>query len=167
MTKTGKNLLIWKSHVTRTRRAAYTSNGMQLKIILQIILSATSVLSRSPIAYNTTASLDKLTWTDYVDYVEFFTHDKVFICKFRNKKAVFWIICIKSGYQLEHYSCHLLVVSFSEQINLKNRIILLFVKTSQKMKAVPYMEKPCDDDRKRKEDPYMEKSRNNDQKRCV
>ena len=31
-------------------------------------LSATSILSRSPIAYNTTASLDKLTCTDYKDF---------------------------------------------------------------------------------------------------
>ena len=29
--------------------------------------SATSIPSRSPMAYNTTASLDKLTCTDYVD----------------------------------------------------------------------------------------------------
>ena len=32
------------------------------------LLSATSNLSRSPIAYKTTASLDKLTCTDYVDF---------------------------------------------------------------------------------------------------
>ena len=31
-------------------------------------LSATSILSRCPVAYNTTASLDKLTCTDYVDF---------------------------------------------------------------------------------------------------
>ena len=30
--------------------------------------SAASILSRSPMAYNTTASLDKLTCTDYVDF---------------------------------------------------------------------------------------------------
>ena len=32
------------------------------------LLSATSILSRSPMAYNTTALLDKLTCTDYVDF---------------------------------------------------------------------------------------------------
>ena len=32
------------------------------------LLSATSILSRSPMAYNTTASLDKLTCTDYVNF---------------------------------------------------------------------------------------------------
>ena len=32
------------------------------------LLSATSILSHSPMAYNTTASLDKLTCTDYVDF---------------------------------------------------------------------------------------------------
>ena len=47
---------------------------MQLKIILYFsftktsLLSATSFLSRSAIAYNITASLDKLTCTDYVDF---------------------------------------------------------------------------------------------------
>ena len=34
---------------------------------IKSLLSATSILSRSPIAYNTTASLDKLAGTDYVD----------------------------------------------------------------------------------------------------
>ena len=32
------------------------------------LLSATSILSRSPMAHNTTVSLDKLTCTDYVDF---------------------------------------------------------------------------------------------------
>ena len=32
------------------------------------LLSAASILSRSPMAYNTTASLDKLTCNDYVDF---------------------------------------------------------------------------------------------------
>ena len=44
------------------------------KIILQLsftkksLLSATSILSRSPIAYNTTVSLDKLSCTNYGDF---------------------------------------------------------------------------------------------------
>ena len=33
-----------------------------------MLLSATTILSRSPMAYNTTASLDKLTCTDFVDF---------------------------------------------------------------------------------------------------
>ena len=32
------------------------------------LVSATSILSLSPMAYNSTASLDKLTCTDYVDF---------------------------------------------------------------------------------------------------
>ena len=32
------------------------------------IISATSILSCSPMVYNTTASLDKLTYTDYLDF---------------------------------------------------------------------------------------------------
>ena len=57
------------------QKHAYISNEMQLQnhsLIFchknQSILSATSILSRSPMAYNTTASLDKLTCTDYVDF---------------------------------------------------------------------------------------------------
>ena len=58
-----------------TERDAYTSNKMQLqyhslKFLHKIksVLSATSILSRSPMAYNFTASLDKLTYTKYVDF---------------------------------------------------------------------------------------------------
>ena len=75
MPKKGKNLLIWTSHVTMTKRDAYISNEMQLKINLYFFFhkiksffSATSILSRSPMANSTTASLDKLTCTDYVDF---------------------------------------------------------------------------------------------------
>ena len=59
------------------------------------------------------------------------------------------------------------VASFSEQMNLKNKILLLFVQTYQKRKEVPYMEMSRDNDKKRKEFPYMEMSRGNDQKTCV
>ena len=52
-------------------------------------------------------------------------------------------------------------------MNLKNKILLLFVKTFQKRKDVPYMEMSRDNGRKKKESPYMELSRDNDQKRCV
>ena len=72
MTKKWKNILIWKYHVTlvRTKTVTYSS-----QIIVQLsfskinsLLSATSILSRSPMAYNTTAFLDKLVCTDYVDF---------------------------------------------------------------------------------------------------
>ena len=63
MTDKGKSLLIWKCHVTMTKKDAYISNFHSLKS-----LSATSIPSRSPMAYNTTASLDKLTCTDYVNF---------------------------------------------------------------------------------------------------
>ena len=54
-----------KRCVYRERKAAPKSffNFHSLKS-----LSATSILSCSPMAYNTTASLDKLTCTDYVDF---------------------------------------------------------------------------------------------------
>ena len=74
MSKKGKNLLIWESHVTMTKRNAYKSHEMQLQKHpstsfhkIKSLPSAASILSRSPMAYNTTASLDKLTCTDYED----------------------------------------------------------------------------------------------------
>ena len=58
-----------------TIRDAYISNEKQLQnhssiffYINKSLLSATSFLSWSPLAYNTTASSDKLTCTDYVDF---------------------------------------------------------------------------------------------------
>ena len=57
-----------------TEKDAYLSNEMQLEKQSSTffhknksLLSATSILSRSPIAYNTTASLEKLTYTDHVE----------------------------------------------------------------------------------------------------
>ena len=68
----GKNLFIRKYHVTMPRTKAVTHSS---QIIVQLsfskinsLLSATSILSRSPMAYNTTASLDELAFTDYVDF---------------------------------------------------------------------------------------------------
>ena len=58
--------------MTLTRTKAMT---FIFQIIVQLsfsklnsLLSATSILSRSPMAYNTTETLDKLTCTDYVDF---------------------------------------------------------------------------------------------------
>ena len=71
MTNEGKNLLIWKCHVTMTKKEAYISNGMKHQNQSLIFIhenkspfSATSIL----FAYSTIASLDKLTCTDYVDF---------------------------------------------------------------------------------------------------
>ena len=67
-----KDFLIRKYHVTLTRIKAATYS---YQIIFQLsfsqinpLLSDKSILSRSPMAYNTTASLDKQTCTDYVDF---------------------------------------------------------------------------------------------------
>ena len=75
MIKRGKNLLIWKYHVTRTKKDAYISNKMQLQNCSltfmhknKSLLSATSILSHSPKAYNATATLNKLTCTEYEDF---------------------------------------------------------------------------------------------------
>ena len=61
--------------MTMTKADAYIKNDMQLQNQSSIliprnksVLSATSFLSRSPMAYNFTASLDKLSFTDYVDF---------------------------------------------------------------------------------------------------
>ena len=56
------------------QKHAYISNELQLQnhslifVHKKTLLSATSILSRSSMAHNTTASLDKLTCTDYVDF---------------------------------------------------------------------------------------------------
>ena len=72
MTKKGKKFHIWKYHVTLARTKAVTCSS---QIIVQLsfskinsLLSATRILSRSPMAYNTTETLDKLTCSDYVDF---------------------------------------------------------------------------------------------------
>ena len=72
MTKKGRSILIWKYHVTLARTKAVTYSS---QIIVQLSLSkinslfsATTILSHSPMAYNTTASLDRLICTDYVDF---------------------------------------------------------------------------------------------------
>ena len=72
MTKKGKNIVIWKYHVTLARTEAVTYSS---QIIVQLsfskinsLLSATSILPRSPMAYNITAFLNKLACTDYVDF---------------------------------------------------------------------------------------------------
>ena len=75
MTKKGQNIIIRKCHVTVTENDAYMSNEMQLQNHSSTfihknksLLPATSIPSRSPVAYNTTASLNNLTCTDYVDF---------------------------------------------------------------------------------------------------
>ena len=57
------------------QKHAYISNEMQLQTLSltfihknKSLLSVTSMLSCLAMAYNTTASLDKLTCTDYVDF---------------------------------------------------------------------------------------------------
>ena len=72
MTKKEKKILIWKYHVTlaRTKAVNYSSQIIvQLSFSkINLLLSATIILSRSPMAYNTTAFLDQLTCTDYLDF---------------------------------------------------------------------------------------------------
>ena len=72
MNKKGRRILIWKYHVTLARTKAVTYSS---QIIVQLsfskinsLFSASTILSRSTMAYNTTASLDKLNCTDYVDF---------------------------------------------------------------------------------------------------
>ena len=72
MIKKGKKIPIWKYHVTMARTKAVTYSS---QIIVQLSFSkinlrfsATSILSRSPMAHNTTENLDRLACTDYVDF---------------------------------------------------------------------------------------------------
>ena len=67
-----KYFLIRKYHLTlaRTKVVTYISHIIVQLSFLKInpLLSATSILSRSPMAFNTTETLDKLACTDYVDF---------------------------------------------------------------------------------------------------
>ena len=74
-TKHGKNLLIWKCHLTKTNKRgvfryqiAATKSFFDVHSQKRSILSATSILSCSPMAYNTTASLEQLACADFVDF---------------------------------------------------------------------------------------------------
>ena len=73
----GRNLFIRKNHVTMTKKMCvykyrYAAQNRSLTIFHKnkTLLSATSILSRSPMAYNTTTAFDKLFCTDYVDFDE-------------------------------------------------------------------------------------------------
>ena len=75
-TQKEKRFYNWKCHVTMTEKDGYTSKELQLqnhsltfihKNNTSILLT-TSILSRSPMAHTTTASLDNLTCTDNVDF---------------------------------------------------------------------------------------------------
>ena len=52
-------------------------------------------------------------------------------------------------------------------MNLRNKILLLFVQTYQKRKEVPYKELSRDNDQKEKGFPYMQMPRDNDPKGFV
>ena len=52
----------------------------------------------------------------------------------------------------------MIVESFSEEIILKNKLLLLFVQTYQKRKEVPFMDMARDNDWEGEESPYMELS---------
>ena len=45
---------------------------------------------------------------------------------------------MEAGIYLKHYSCHLIVESFSEQVNLKTKILTHFEQTYQKSNDFPY-----------------------------
>ena len=72
MTKKGKYILLWRYRVRLARTKAVTYSS---QIIVQLsfskfnsLLSATSILSRSPMAYNTISFMDKLACTDSVNF---------------------------------------------------------------------------------------------------
>ena len=97
MTDGGKNLLIRKYHVTlaSTKAVNYSS-----QIIVQFsfskinsLLSATSILSRSPMTYNTTETLDKLTGTNFVDFGK--SQDRFGRFSWSKKDSNYWDIKLK------------------------------------------------------------------------
>ena len=87
-----KNLI--KCHVTLTGTKAVTYIS---QIIVQhsfskvnSLLSATSILFRSPMAYNTTTSLDRLACTDYVDFGK--SQDRFGRCSWTKMTPTTWIL---------------------------------------------------------------------------
>ena len=95
MSEKRSNLDTWKTspdndhitnhHLRMTKKEDFISNELQLQnqSIFSIrkyksLFSATSLLSCLPMAYNTTASLDKLTCIDYMDFVK--TQDRIGQC---------------------------------------------------------------------------------------
>ena len=75
MTKKGKNLLKWNCYLTVIKKMRIQVTKSSSKNIVQLSFSkinsrfsATSILSRSPMAYNTTETVNKLACTDYVDF---------------------------------------------------------------------------------------------------
>ena len=97
LTKKGKNLLMRKYHVTMARTKAVTY-GSQIIVQLSFskinsLLSATSNLSHSPKAYKTTASLDKLACTDYVDFGK--SQDRFGRCSWTKNDSIYLDIKLK------------------------------------------------------------------------
>ena len=70
-----------------------------------------------------------------------------FICLCRDTKTIFCKICLKARNHLQHYNRHLIVASFSQQMGLKNKILLIFC-TNLLKKEVSYIEISRDSDKK-------------------
>ena len=71
------------------------------------------------------------------------------------------------GYLKEHYSCYLIVESFSEQMNMKNMVLLLFVQNlpeKERSSLIGHVKLQWP---KKEKSPFMEMSRDKDQKRCL
>ena len=73
MTKEEKRIHIWKKHVTMTKKPYkinkfYLLNQSLSFIVKNYFFSATFVRSPSLMVYNNTASLDKLTCAEHVDF---------------------------------------------------------------------------------------------------
>ena len=75
LTKKGKDLLLWKCHLKMTKKDAYICNKLQIQNPSltfihknKSILSTTTFIFPSRMAYHTTVSLEKLTSTDSVDF---------------------------------------------------------------------------------------------------
>ena len=94
-----------------------------------------------------------------------FTNNVSSICICRKIETFFWKFCVKAGYFVYHNGCHLDVAIETDKMNLRNKILLLFVQTYQKREEVPYMEMSRENKQKRKQYPYKEVSRDTGEKK--
>ena len=139
---------LWKCHVTKTKKRACISNKMQLQNHflsfhhkIKSLPSATSIPSCSPMAYNTTASSDKLTRTDYVDVGKYkdrfgrffwskkdsnYLDIKLKVFKRKDKNAEFWL---RQNFAMGE-------VDFNQFIRQRNQLVVPAEHLSQRRKVV-------------------------------
>ena len=81
---------------------------------------------------------EKLTLAVLIGNALLFTQNVFSVCTWRNKKTVLRKICVKTGISSHCHSSHLIVESFSDQLDLKNKQFLFLVQVHYNWKDTPY-----------------------------